>query len=249
MDEQIQNRIAKYQIPEHALERLRPIKTVILVGITAAGKDTIIRDILNETEQFKRVVTSTTRAPRENNGVMEQEGVNYYFLNLDQAQQKMDNGEYIEVANVHGRVNGSLVAEYERIAGMGKIALSDIDYQGVLNFLKFGMDNLHVYFIVPPSFEVWLARLAKRQGGVMERDEELITRFRSAKDELESARNNPQLIPVMNLKSDETARDIINYTLNDTEPSDEARAKALAVIDELDAAIANYIDQIESEIA
>ena len=142
MDERLQQQINDYETPDRVLERLHSIRTVILVGITAAGKDTIIRDIIGASNEFARVVTSTTRAPRENNGVLEQHGVDYYFLTIDEAQQKMDAGEYIEVANVHERVNGSLIAEYERIASMGKVALSDVDYQGAMNFLSFGRDNL-----------------------------------------------------------------------------------------------------------
>lgn len=247
MNESLKRQIEEYQTPRKVLERLRPIKTVILVGITAAGKDTIIRDIVEESEDFVRVVTSTTREPRANSGVMEQHGVEYYFLSVEEAQQKMSAGDYIEVANVHDRVNGSLIAEYERIAGMGKVALSDVDYQGAMNFLSFGMENLHVYFVLPPSFEAWLARLAKRQGGVLERDQEIITRFRSAQKELSIARDNTQLIPVMNTESDETARKIIEYTTKGTQPSDDEITKARKVLDDLAHSIDDYIEQLETK--
>jgi guanylate kinase len=248
MNETLVSQINNYQPPSEVLERLRPIKTVILVGITAAGKDTIIRDIVGESDEFVRVVTSTTRAPRENNGVLERHGVEYYFLTLDEAAQKMDAGEYIEVANVHERINGSLISEYERIATMGKIALSDVDYQGAVNFLSYGMQDLSVYFVLPPSFEVWLARLAKRQGGVLERDQEIITRFRSAQKELATARGNTQLIPVMNVNSDETARKIIEYSTHDTRPSDDDIAQARGVLDELTRGIGEYIAQLETDL-
>lgn len=248
MNELLQRKIDEYNTPAGVLERLRPIRTNILVGITAAGKDTIIHDIINESDEFVRVVTSTTRAPRENSGVMEQQGVEYYFLTEDEAGQKMDAGDYIEVANVHDRVNGSLIAEYERISSMGKIALSDVDYQGAMNFLSFGMEKLSVYFVLPPSFEVWLARLAKRQGGALERDQEIITRFRSAQKELATARDNTQLIPVMNTNSGETARKIIEYTTQDTRPSAEEITQAREVLDGLARSIDDYILQIETEL-
>lgn len=247
MNEILQQQINDYKTPSEVLERLSSIRTVILVGITAAGKDTIIRDIINESDEFVRVVTSTTRAPRENSGVLEQDGVDYYFLTEEEAQQKMDAGEYIEVANVHERVNGSLISEYERIAGMGKVALSDVDYQGAMNFLSFGMDKLQVYFVLPPSFEAWLARLAKRQGGILERDQEIITRFRSAQKELAVARDNTQLIPVMNTHSDETARRIIDYTLRDTQPTTDEIAEARTVLDDLARSIDDYIAQLEAD--
>lgn len=248
MNELLQRKINEYAMPDGVLERLRSIRTVILFGITAAGKDTIIHDIISESDEFVRVVTSTTRAPRENNGVMERDGVEYYFFNQDEALQKIDAGEYIEVANVHERVNGSLIAEYERIAGMGKVALSDINYEGAINFMSLGMEQLHVYFVLPPSFQIWLARLAKRQGGALERDQEIITRLRSAQKELASARENKQLIPVINTDSDETARKIIEYTLNGTMPSDSEMTEASEVLDNLAQSIDDYILQIETEL-
>lgn len=237
--------VETYRTPDQVIEELKPIQTVMLTGITGAGKDTIIGDIQQQSDEFVRVVTSTTRAPRKNNGVMEQEGREYYFLTLDQAAQNIQNGEYIEVASVHDRINGSLMSEYRRIAGMDKIALTDIDYQGVEKFLTFGMEHLSVYFVVPPNFEVWLARLLKRQGGVVGDHDEILRRFRSAQVELENAQQHQDFIPIMNDVSTETAQKIIEYTNNGTRPSDDERAAARQVIESLRHAIDNYVGQIE----
>lgn len=237
--------VETYRTPHQVIEELKPIQTVMLTGITGAGKDTIIGDIQQQSNDFVRVVTSTTRAPRKNNGVMEQEGREYYFLTLDQAAQNIQNGEYIEVASVHDRINGSLISEYRRIASLGKIALTDIDYQGVERFLSFGMDHLSVYFVVPPNFEVWLARLLKRQGGVVGDHDEILRRFRSAQVELENAQQHQDFIPIMNDVSAETAQKIIEYTNNGTRPSDDEQATARQVIESLRHAIDNYVGQIE----
>jgi len=237
--------VERYRTPDQAIEILKPIRTVILVGITAAGKDTIRGDVLRQSEKFEKVITSTTRAPRANNGVMEQEGVDYYFLTLEDAQRAIENGEYIEVANVHDRVNGSLVREYQRIAGLGKIALTDVDYQGAANFLTFGMDDLSVYFITPPSFEVYMARLLKRQGGTIGDHQEVLQRFRSAQTELRYALEHPEFIPLMNDVSSDTAMKIIQYAETGTSPADDERQRSYEAIRELDAAIGSYIEQVE----
>ena len=247
MDDQTLALIQNYQTPRDVIERLRDIKVIILTGITGAGKDTIIKDILMDSDKFARVITSTTRAPRENNGILEQHGVEYYFLSMDEARDKIKNGDYIEVANVHGRINGSLIEEYERIAAADKTALTDIDYQGATAFLDFGMPNLQVLFIVPPSFEVWMERLTGRHGGSLEGEkDEIIARLRSAEKELEYALNDPRFVPVMNDRSAESATKIIRYATNDERPNQAEIKEAHQVIRDLSTAIADHVRQLEA---
>jgi guanylate kinase len=245
MNDALEELIKDYPTPAEALNELKTIKTVMLTGITGAGKDTIIGDILQGSDEFVRVVTSTTRQPRENSGIMEVEGREYYFLRQEQASQKMADGEYLEVALVHGRINGSLIAEYRRIANMHKIALTDINYEGVQKFLTFDMEALSVYVIIPPSFEVWLARLTKRQNGTIGDHDELLLRCKSAQIELDNALQQPDFIPIMNDVSLETAQKIIEYTQTNSSPSDDERAQAKKVILELNRSISDYIAQIE----
>ncbi|HEY8886711.1 MAG TPA: hypothetical protein VIM31_04415 [Candidatus Microsaccharimonas sp.] len=245
MDSSLEQQIRHYDTPADVADELRPIETVMLTGITAAGKDTVIGDILRESDEFMRVVTSTTRAPRENNGIMEQDGREYYFFSNEQAIQKMDQGEYIEVAPVHGRVNGSLISDYRRISGLAKTALTDINYEGAEKFLTFGMENLSVYFVMPPNFEVWLARLMKRQGGVLGDHNEILRRFRSAQEELNYAVNQPDFIPITNDVSHDTAKKIIEYSKTKTGPSAGERAQANDAMHDLNKAISNYIGQLE----
>lgn len=245
MEQSLLKRIKEYPTPPEVVKDLRTMHTIMLTGITGAGKDTIIGDILESSDRFARNVTSTTRLPRENSGVMEQEGREYYFLSQDQAVQKMANGEYIEVAPVHGRINGSLISEFRRISDSGKIALGDLNYEGIEKFLSFGMDNLSVYFVMPPNFETWLARLTIRQGGAIGDTDEMLRRFRSAQVELDDALRNPEYIPIMNDVSRDTAQKIIQYTQTNTGPTEEDRAQAIEGIHELNTAISNYISQLE----
>ena len=240
--------ISSYVTPPEIIDEMKPIRVVVLNGITGAGKDTIIGDILGMSPDFVRVVTSTTRQKRENNGVMEREGVEYYFLTEEQALQNIADGEYIEVAPVHGRINGSLISEYRRIAALDKVALTDINYEGVENFLSFGMQNLSVYFVIPPSFEIWLARLMKRQAGAMEDRDELLRRFRSAQAELANALDHPSFIPIMNDVSRDTAQKIIDYVASGVGPSDQERARAREATVALTQAINNYIEQLEPRL-
>jgi len=120
-----------------------------------------------------------------------------------------------------------------------------MDYQGAANYLGFGMDKLSVYFITPPSFEIYMARLLKRQGGKVDDHEELLRRFRSAQKELQNALDNQAFIPIMNEDSRETARKMIAYAKDGTGPSEAERAHAYEVIKELGRSMAAYVSQIE----
>lgn len=232
MDTATQQLIDEYETPAQVIERLKNLPVIILTGITGAGKNTIMNDMLND-GRFQRVVTSTTRAPREEHGVMEQHGVAYYFLSVDEAKANIANGEYIEVANVHGRINGSLIREYERIADSGKIALTDIDYQGAQRFLDFGMNKLTVLFIVPPSYEVWIERVNKRNNLQQTDPEEFTRRLQSAKVELEYALAHEDFVPILNNLSADSADEITLLAIHNQLPSDESTVTARRATQEL----------------
>lgn len=242
MDDETFQQIQNYQTPADVVERLKDIQTVILTGITGAGKDTIIRRMLDD-NRFVKVITSTTRTPRENNGVMEQNGIDYYFLSLDEAQQKIRDGHYIEVNNVHGLIYGSLIEEYERIDNINRIALTTVDYQGADNFLSFGMDKLTVLFIIPPDFDTWLKRITGRHGGSLDnQQEEIINRLRSADKEIAHALQDSRFVPVMNIDIETSANSIIDIVINERSPSEQEIANNHVVLRSLHQDIRDYLE-------
>jgi guanylate kinase len=242
MDQEALELIRNYKTPESVIERLGPIRTVILSGISAAGKDTIQKALAADGE-YSRVVTSTTRAPRENDGILETNGVEYYFFTLEQAKQKMRDGEYIEVMNVHGRANGSLIKEYERISLIGSIALSDIDYQGAARFLEFGMQRLSTIFVIPPSYQVWFERLTKRYGNSLsEHQDEIINRMRSAQKEIAFARADRRFLPVVNDDIERVSQEIHGIVASTIQLSDEDFNERYMIMDELLAGIDQYLE-------
>lgn len=154
------DKIQNYSPSSDAINLLERARVVLFCGITGAGKDRIQSE-LNSDQRFERIVTSTTRAPRENDGVMEQNGREYYFLSRQEAEDKIDNKEYFEVALVHGEINGVTIDEVRRIHEAEQVAIGDVDYQGVEYFKKYS-PSTRAIFLIPPSYEVWLERLKKR---------------------------------------------------------------------------------------
>ena len=151
--------IEGYAPPTHAVEVIKHAKIALLVGISGAGKDTIKKSLLHESD-FHDIVSHTTRAPRENEGVVETDGVDYHFIDNDKARDMVTNGEFVEVKYVHGTVYGTSIAEVERASRTG-IAVTDVDVQGVAEY-KNVSNGVVAIFVVPPNYPAWIARLKRR---------------------------------------------------------------------------------------
>ncbi len=76
---------------------------VVLTGKTASGKDTVISQLLSRLPGFKKVLTSTSRPPRQG----EQTQVDYLFLSKEQFRQKIDQGEFLEYVEYGGNLYGT----------------------------------------------------------------------------------------------------------------------------------------------
>ena len=155
----LERRIATYQPPKKARDVIRHTKIALLVGISGAGKDTIKRELLKRPE-FGEIISHTTRPPRENEGVLEQNGVDYHFIDEEEARIMLERGDFVEAKLVHGTVYGTSIAEVER-AGRKGTAITDIDVQGVTEY-KNVTDQVVAIFVLPPSYNEWIRRLKRR---------------------------------------------------------------------------------------
>lgn len=172
-----------YRPHEDTLEMLRKTPLVLLVGPTASGRNTLIH-LLIDTNRYHYIVSNTTRQPRENNGIMEQDGREYWFVTEEEFLEGLQEGRYLEAAIIHGQqVSGIGVAELERAWQSGRIAIDEIEVEGARTIRKYKPDTLFI-FLLPPTFEVWMQRLKGR--GHMPEDE-LVRRLKSARDEITEA--------------------------------------------------------------
>ncbi len=133
-------------------------KVIVISGPSGVGKTTIYKRLLNDfSRELEFSISATTRKPREN----EINGVDYYFITEKEFMKKIEDGEFIEWANVYGNYYGTLKSEIDRILKK-KHCLLDIDVQGGLNVKKIFKDNSFLIFIKPPSMESLRERLYKR---------------------------------------------------------------------------------------
>ncbi len=135
-------------------------KLIIFSAPSGSGKTTVVKHLLEVMkEKLAFSVSATTRKKRDS----ETEGKDYYFLSEAIFQKKIIDHEFLEYEEVYkGLYYGTLYAEVERIWALGKVVVFDVDVKGGIAIKKqFGSQALAV-FLRPPSIEVLMERLRKR---------------------------------------------------------------------------------------
>ena len=102
-------------------------KLIIFSAPSGSGKTTIVRHLLGHYPQLAFSISATSREPRKN----ERDGVDYYFLTLDDFRKKIEEDKFLEWEEVYtGQYYGTLRTEVERIRAAGKHVVFDIDVVG-----------------------------------------------------------------------------------------------------------------------
>jgi len=129
---------------------------VVISGPSGVGKSSFVEKLLDAGLNLEYSVSATTRARRAH----EENGRDYFFLSRDEFRRRIDAGEFVEWAEVHGELYGTLRSETERWLKAGKNVLLDIDVQGGQAVRKVYRDGVFI-FVLPPS----LASLEERLRG------------------------------------------------------------------------------------
>lgn len=223
----VESLLQNYQPSPETIDIVRTTPIVLLVGISGAGKGTI-RKKLFESGDYINFISHTTRSPRENNGVMEQNGVEYYFISIETAIGMLQRGDFIEAKSYSGNVYGTTTTELQKAKASGKIALNDVEIQGVAEYLKIA-PSVKVIFIVPPSHEAWLARLVARYEGEINHDD-LNRRLETAKQELQLALADTRFSFIINDDLEQAVQDVENIVKHGSHDDSKARAVATQIL-------------------
>lgn len=153
---------------------------LVIAGPSGVGKGTLINMLLERYPQhFGFSVSHTTRAPRPG----EVNGVHYNFVERSQFERELEQGLFLEHANVHTNMYGTSVRAVEAVQAQGKICVLDIDIQGVKQVKQCSMCTVPRFlFVAPPSLEELERRL---RGRGTETEEKIQVRVRNAVEELE----------------------------------------------------------------
>ena len=149
----------------------------MLAGPTAVGKGTVAAHIAAHHPEIHLSVSATTRPPRPG----EVDGTHYYFVDDDEFDRMIADGELLEFATVHNRHRyGTPRRPIEAALADGRSVLLEIDLQGARQ-VRAADPAATLVFLLPPSWDELVERLVGRG---TEDDEERARRLRTAKVEL-----------------------------------------------------------------
>jgi guanylate kinase len=226
MNDALAKKLAAYKPDESVKKLIKGTPILLLVGPTGAGKDSL-KDKLLETGDYHHIVSHTTRPPRINHGVIEQDGREYHFIDKATAEKMLDDRAMIEAKIYSGNLYGTSVAEIQAAQDEGKIAMTDIEVQGVAEYKALDPGVMAV-FLLPPDFKTWQERLQRRYGDVVDATDSRL-RMQTALDELQQLLNTDYYVAVINDDLDTTFNHIktVTSSRNHTTP-DEPRARTVA---------------------
>jgi guanylate kinase len=130
----------------------------IISAPSGGGKTTLSKGVIKRFKDILYSVSYTTRSPRNS----EQDGVDYYFIQKKDFQERIERGHWAEWAKVHGNYYGTSAEFLEKGLASGRDILLDIDVQGTLQILGNYPDSITI-FIMPPSLETLRKRLEMRR--------------------------------------------------------------------------------------
>ena len=154
-------------------------KLIVFSAPSGSGKTTVVRTLLKKKEfKFEFSVSATSRKKREK----EKNGIDYYFLSVDDFKKKIKKNDFVEWEEVYeNQLYGTLHSEIDRIRNNDKNVIFDIDVAGGLNIKKKYKNDCLTIFIMPPSIEELENRLRKRG---TETEESMNKRISKAKFEM-----------------------------------------------------------------
>ena len=124
-------------------------RMLLISGPSGSGKSTICRRLL-EDPRVVFSVSATTRPARRG----EVDGKHYHFVDRSKFKRMLTENAFIESAEVHGNMYGTMREPMERAIAEGKVYLVEIDVQGALQLRELGTEGIYVFVDVPDITEL-----------------------------------------------------------------------------------------------
>jgi guanylate kinase len=129
----------------------------VVSGPSGSGKSTLIRELRQKVPGLGYSISHTSRPPRG----QEKNGVEYHFVSKESFQKMVENGEFVEWAEVYQDLYGTSVSSLRSQITMRLDVIMDIDVQGARNIKDHFKDAILIY-VLPPSLEILEKRLRER---------------------------------------------------------------------------------------
>jgi len=131
-------------------------KLVVVSGSAGSGKGAVLKELFNIAD-YKYSVSATTRKPRSG----EADGVNYYFLSLEEYLNRLRNGEMLEHVEYSGNLYGTPRRPIEKMLSEGFSVILEIEVEGAL-CVKEKFPEAVLIFLSPPTYAELERRLRAR---------------------------------------------------------------------------------------
>ena len=150
---------------------------IVISGPSGVGKDAVLAHMHNQKLPYHFVVTATTRPKRPG----EKDKIDYHFLSNETFRDKLDEGEFLEHAEVYGNLYGVPRSEIATAFRQGNDVILKTDVQGAATLKKLVPEAVFI-FLSATSFEELETRLRMRH---TETQESLEFRVQTARSEME----------------------------------------------------------------
>ncbi|ERP89292.1 MAG: guanylate kinase [Alcanivoracaceae bacterium] len=130
----------------------------IVSAPSGAGKTSLVAALVEKVPRLRISVSHTTRTMRPG----EEDGVNYHFTDRDSFVRQVEQGRFLEHAEVFGNLYGTSADWVKQTLNGGEDVILEIDWQGATQIRKQLPDAVSI-FILPPSLDILAQRLRGRE--------------------------------------------------------------------------------------
>ena len=151
---------------------------LLLSGPSGCGKSSLLKEVYKVIDNYYFSISTTTREPRTG----EQNGIDYYFVSKEEFKQDIDNGDFLEWAEVHGNYYGTSLKPIKQALEESKLVIFDIDVQGFEQVIQKLKAITTTVFITTPTIDELEKRLYNRD---TDSKEVIENRIKNAKIEID----------------------------------------------------------------
>ena len=129
----------------------------IISAPSGCGKTSLVKELCYANTSVEQTISFTTRKMRQG----EKNTKDYHFVSKDDFLNKIKLGHFIEYQAVYNNYYGTTYESIKEINDMGKDAILEIDYKGMLS-IKRALPNAISIYILPPNIKELEKRLLNR---------------------------------------------------------------------------------------
>jgi guanylate kinase len=122
----------------------------VVAAASGTGKTSLVKALLDRTTNLHVSVSHTTRPKRSG----ELDGIHYHFTDKDNFTSQIEQGGFIEYAEVFGNYYGTSQRTVEEQLKQGHDVLLEIDWQGAAQVRKLFPDSIQIFILPPSQFDL-----------------------------------------------------------------------------------------------